>query len=103
MVRPPKHIPGERNPAPDADAPIHVARESYMGGQDFGIARAVIAVLDWRMRRRAMGSEWCTNVACSSNDLHGLHRIGVTRYRCDVCGSVLIAPTGSVFAHRRTH
>jgi hypothetical protein len=53
MDRPPKRIPGERNPAPDADAPMHVARESFMGGHDFGIARAIVSVLDWRKRRKA--------------------------------------------------
>ena len=50
-----------------------------------------------------MGSEWCTNLDCSSNDLGGLHRIGVNRYLCDACGNVLAGPTSSVFAHRRTH
>jgi hypothetical protein len=53
MVRTPKRIPGERNPVPDADAPLHVARESRMGGHDYGIARAIKAVLDWRKRRKA--------------------------------------------------
>jgi hypothetical protein len=53
MVRPPKRIPGERNPVPDADAPMHVARESRMGGHDYGIARAIIALLDWSSRQNA--------------------------------------------------
>jgi hypothetical protein len=56
MVRQPKRIPGERNPVPDADAPMHVARESWMGGHDHGIARAIIALLDWRKRRKARKS-----------------------------------------------
>ena len=56
MVRQPKRIPGERNPGPDADAPMHVARESWMGGHDYGIARAIIALLDWRKRRKARNS-----------------------------------------------
>jgi hypothetical protein len=56
MVRQPKRIPGERNPVPDADAPMHVARESLMGGHDHGIARAIIALLDWRKRRKARNS-----------------------------------------------
>jgi hypothetical protein len=56
MVRQPKRIPGERNPVPDADAPMHVARESWMGGHDHGIARAIIALLDWRKRRKARNS-----------------------------------------------
>jgi hypothetical protein len=33
---------------------MHVARESWMGGHDYGIARAVFAVLDWRKRRKAL-------------------------------------------------
>jgi hypothetical protein len=52
MAQAPKRIPGERNPTPDADAPTHVARESWMGGDDHGIAAAVIALLDWRKRRK---------------------------------------------------
>lgn len=53
MARPPERIPGERNPVPDADAPTHVARESWMGGHDYGIARAIIAILDWRKDRKS--------------------------------------------------
>jgi hypothetical protein len=53
MDRQPKRIPGERNPTPRADEPLHVARESYMGGNDYGIARGIIALVDWRKRRRA--------------------------------------------------
>jgi hypothetical protein len=56
MVRQPKRVPGERNPVPGADAPMHVARESWMGGHDYGIARAIIALLDWRKRRKALNS-----------------------------------------------
>ena len=51
MVRQPERIPGERDPVPDADAPMHVTRESWMGGRDYGIARAIIALYDWRKRR----------------------------------------------------
>lgn len=53
MVQPPKRIPGERNPVPDADAPTRVARESWMGGHDHGIARAITAILDWRKDRKS--------------------------------------------------
>lgn len=56
MVRPPKRIPGERNPVPDVDAPMRVARESRIGGHDYGIGRAVIALLEWRKRRKARKS-----------------------------------------------
>ncbi len=35
---------------------MHVARESWMGGQGYGIARAVNALLDWRKRRKARNS-----------------------------------------------
>jgi hypothetical protein len=56
MAQIPKRLPGERNPVPDADAPMHVARESWMGGHDHGIARAIIAVLEWRRRRKAQKS-----------------------------------------------
>ena len=53
MAQQPKRIPGERNPAPDPNPPSHVARESWMGGHDHGIARGIIALLEWRKRRRA--------------------------------------------------
>lgn len=53
MVRQPKRIPGERNPVPDADAPSHVARDSWMGGHDYGVARGIIALFDWIKRRKA--------------------------------------------------
>ena len=49
-------IPGELNPVPDSEAPMHVARESWMGGHDYGIARAIIAVVEWRKRRKARTS-----------------------------------------------
>ena len=52
MAQAPKRIPGERNPTPGLDAPMHVARESYMGGNDYGIARAIIAIVSWRKRRQ---------------------------------------------------
>jgi hypothetical protein len=52
MDRPPKRIPGEHNPTPDADAPMHVARQSWMGGEDYGIVRSIAALLAWRQRRR---------------------------------------------------
>ena len=53
MDRQPKRIPGERNPEGKGDAPMHVVRESYMGGNDYGIARGIIALVNWRKRRRA--------------------------------------------------
>ncbi len=56
MAQQPKRIPGERNPTPDADAPMHVARAAHManghGTGDYGIARGIVALLDWRKRRR---------------------------------------------------
>jgi hypothetical protein len=52
MPKAPRRIPGERNPRPDADAPKQVARESWMGGHDYGIARGILALVDWRKRRR---------------------------------------------------
>ena len=51
--------PGEPNPRPDADAPRHVARQSWMnsghgyGDGDYGIARSIAALLAWRRRRKA--------------------------------------------------
>jgi hypothetical protein len=57
MAQQPKRIPGDRNPQPDGDAPMHVAREGWManghGTGDYGIARGIMAVLDWRKRRKA--------------------------------------------------
>jgi hypothetical protein len=53
MDRQPKRIPGESNPEAKPDAPMHVARESYLGGNDYGIARGIIALVAWRKRRRA--------------------------------------------------
>jgi hypothetical protein len=52
MAQPPKRLPGERNPSPDGDQPMHVARQSWMGGEDHGIARSVIALFAWRKRRK---------------------------------------------------
>lgn len=52
MVQPAKRIPGERNPEPGTEAPMHVARESWTGGHDYGIARAIGALLDWHRRRK---------------------------------------------------
>ena len=53
----PKRIPGETNPSPNADAPMHVARESWMsnghGDGAPGITRAVVAILAWRRQRKA--------------------------------------------------
>ena len=31
---------------------MHVARESRMGGHDYGIARGILALFDWRKRRK---------------------------------------------------
>lgn len=50
-----------------------------------------------------VGSEWCTNLDCPSNQLSGLKRVGVSRYICKVCGEELTGPTSAIFAHRRTH
>jgi hypothetical protein len=58
MPKAPKRIPGERNPTPDADAPKHVARESWMRGHDFGIARGILALVDWRKRRRTQKNRY---------------------------------------------
>ena len=52
MAQAPKRIPGERNPTANPDAPMHVARESWISGHDYGIARAIIALIDWRRRRK---------------------------------------------------
>ena len=55
----PKRLPGESNPEPRADAPNHVARQSWMntnhglGDGDLGIARAIAALFAWRTRRKA--------------------------------------------------
>lgn len=48
-----KRIPGEPNPTPDTDETLHVARESWMGGHSYGIAAALVALVDWRKRRKA--------------------------------------------------
>jgi hypothetical protein len=53
MDQQPKRLPGEPNPTPQGDAPMHVARESRMGGHDYGIARGIIALVSWLKRRRA--------------------------------------------------
>jgi hypothetical protein len=53
MDRQPKRLPGEPNPEGKPDGPAHVARESYMGGNAYGIARGIMAIVDWRKRRRA--------------------------------------------------
>lgn len=51
---------------------------------------------------RTMGSEWCTNLDCPSNYRpRGLHRVGVSRYICEVCGEVLTGPISAILAHRR--
>ena len=61
MVQQPKRIPGERNPRPGADAPMHVVRESWMtsgqgGDGDYRIARSIAALLAWCKRRKARRS-----------------------------------------------
>lgn len=56
MAQSPKRIPGEGNPVPDADAPMHVARQSWMRGEDYGIARSIAALLAWRKRRKVLKS-----------------------------------------------
>jgi len=53
MTPPPKRIPGERNPEPDAAPTMHVARGSWMGGHDYGIARSVFALVDRFRQRKA--------------------------------------------------
>ena len=57
MAQQPKRIPGERNPQPDREASMHVAREGEMANRngigDFGIGSAITALLDWRDRRKA--------------------------------------------------
>jgi hypothetical protein len=51
-----------------------------------------------------VGSEWCTNLGCSSNHVvEGLWRVGVNDYTCKACGEALRTPMSEVFAHRRTH
>ena len=58
----PKRLPGEANPKPDADASMHVVRQSWMnanhglGDGAPGIARASAALLAWRKRRKARRS-----------------------------------------------
>lgn len=52
MAQAPKRIPGEANPTPDPDATMHVARESWTDGHSYGIARALVALIDWHRRRR---------------------------------------------------
>lgn len=51
-----------------------------------------------------VGSEWCTNLDCTSNHaLSGLTRVGVNDYLCAVCGQALHTPISQVVAHRRSH
>jgi hypothetical protein len=52
MPPPPKRLPGERNPTASSAGPGHVARESWMKGHDYGIARGIFGLLDWRKRRK---------------------------------------------------
>jgi hypothetical protein len=55
----PKRLPGEPNPEPKADAPMHVARQSWMNtGHGYGdgapgFARAVAALVAWRKGSKA--------------------------------------------------
>jgi hypothetical protein len=56
MARHPKRLPGEPSPQPNRDAVDHVARAGWManghGIGDYGIARGLLAMLDWRKRRK---------------------------------------------------
>lgn len=58
----PKRLPGEADPTPNADASMHVARQSRrnadhgLGDGAPGIARAVAAILVWRKRPKAQRS-----------------------------------------------
>jgi hypothetical protein len=52
MPQAPKRLPGEPNPTASSAGPGHVARESWMKGHDYGIARAIFGLLDWRKRRK---------------------------------------------------
>jgi hypothetical protein len=50
MTREPKRLPGEANPKPGTvNNPDWVAGGR---GHDYGIARGIFALLDWRKRRR---------------------------------------------------
>ncbi|WP_323791327.1 hypothetical protein [Nocardioides sp.] len=55
MPQQPKRLPGEANPTPDAAAPGHVARQSWMsrgqGDGDYGLVRGIVALVAWRQRR----------------------------------------------------
>jgi hypothetical protein len=52
MPHVPKRLPGERNPGA---APVHSPdRVSGGRGNDYGIARGLFALLDWRKRRKAV-------------------------------------------------
>lgn len=53
MPREPQCLPGEPNPK--ADAPV-VNTDWVSGGRgnDYGIARGIFALLDWRKRRKAI-------------------------------------------------
>ena len=47
--------------------------------------------------------EFCTNLACPSNNLGGLRRIGVNTYVCTSCATELAGPANRVWSHRRLH
>lgn len=47
--------------------------------------------------------EFCTNLACPSNNFPGLRRIGVNTYVCINCAIELSGPTSRVRHHRRMH
>ena len=52
MPQNPKRVPGEPNPVV---APVESPDwESGGHGNDYGVARAIFALLDWRKRRKAM-------------------------------------------------
>ncbi len=60
MTQHPNRRPGENSPELDPNDPAHMVEWTDHGGphrighQDYGIARAIFAVLDWRKRRKAM-------------------------------------------------
>jgi hypothetical protein len=57
----------------------------------------------WQAGETERAVVWCPNLDCASNQLKGLHRVGVNRYVCTVCGKDLSGPMSQIFGHRRTH
>jgi hypothetical protein len=95
MTEAPDHRATDR-PCEDCGAPVVEGREPIdLANEDPDVVATGATTV---------GSEWCTNLDCPSNNRpRGLRRVGVNRYTCKVCSEVLTGRMSVILDHRRTH